>query len=121
MDEPVLGTTVLVLPLALFTDDAVLLYNVVRLLTFLLSALTAYWLAKELGAGEWAALLAGALFAFSPIRTDQVAHLSTLGTQWWPLVLLFTIRFARGAGRRGMPSSPRSSSCSPSWPAGTTG
>jgi hypothetical protein len=95
MDEPVLGTTVLVLPLALFTDDAVLLYNVVRLLTWLLSALAAYWLARELGVGEWIALLAGALFAFSPIRTDQVAHLSTLGTQWWPLVLLFTIRFAR--------------------------
>lgn len=95
MDEPVLGTTLLVLPLALFTDDAVLLYNVVRLLTFLFSALTAYWLARELGVGEWTALLAGALFAFSPIRTDQVAHLSTLGTQWWPLVLLFTIRFAR--------------------------
>jgi len=95
MDEPVLGTTLLVLPLAVFTDDAVLLYNVVRLLTFVFSALTAFWLAKELGAGEWIALLAGALFAFSPIRTDQVAHLSTLGTQWWPLVLLFTIRFAR--------------------------
>ena len=95
MDEPVLGTTLLVLPLALFTDDAVLLYNVVRLLTCLLSALTAYWLARELGVGEWIALLAGALFAFSPIRTDQVAHLSTLGTQWWPLVLLFTIRFAK--------------------------
>jgi hypothetical protein len=100
MDEPVLGTTLLVLPLALFTDDAVLLYNVVRLLTFLVSALTAFWLARELGAGEWVALVAGALFAFSPIRTDQVAHLSTLGTQWWPLVLLFTIRFAR----RGRPA-----------------
>ena len=33
MDEPVLGSTVLVLPLALFTDDAVLLYNVLRLLS----------------------------------------------------------------------------------------
>jgi hypothetical protein len=95
LDEPVLGTTVLVAPLSLFTDDAVLLYNVVRLLTFLFSALTACWLARELGAGEAVALLAGALFAFSPIRTDQVGHLSTLGTQWWPLVLLFTIRFAR--------------------------
>jgi len=95
MDEPVLGTTVLVLPLALFTDDAVLLYNVGRLLTFLFSALTAYWLAREVGASEWAAVVGGALFAFSPVRTDQVAHLSTLGTQWLPLVLLFTIRFAR--------------------------
>jgi hypothetical protein len=100
MDEPVLGTTLLVLPLALFTDDAVLLYNVVRLLTFVLSALTAFWLARELGVSERIALVAGALFAFSPIRTDQVAHLSTLGTQWWPLVLLFTIRFAkRGRAR----------------------
>jgi len=95
MDEPVFGTTLMLLPLAPFTTDAVLLYNVVRLLTFLVSALTAFWLARELGAGEGIALLAGALFAFSPIRTDQVAHLSTLGTQWWPLVLLFTIRFAR--------------------------
>ena len=96
MDEPVLGTTLLVAPLAPFTDDAVLLYNVARLLTFLASALAAYWLAVELGVGEWIALLAGALFAFSPIRTDQLAHLSTLGTQWWPLALLFAIRFARG-------------------------
>jgi len=95
MDEPVLGTTLLVLPLAVFSDDAVLLYNVARLLTWLVSALTAYWLARELGVAEWIALFAGALFAFSPIRTDQVAHLSTLGTQWWPLALLFTIRFAR--------------------------
>ena len=97
-----------------------LLYNVARLLTFLFSALTAYWLARELGVGEWVALLAGALFAFSPIRTDQVAHLSTLGTQWWPLVLLFTIRFARG-GRRGTRCWRRSSSCSPSSLAATTG
>jgi hypothetical protein len=95
MDEPILGTTLLVLPFAIFTDDAVLLYNMVRLLTFLFSALTAYWLARELGAGEWAALLGGAFFAFSPIRTDQVAHLSTLGTQWLPLVVLFAVRFAR--------------------------
>jgi hypothetical protein len=95
MDEPVFGTTLLVLPLAPFTDDAVLLHNVARLLTWLVSALAGYWLARELRVPEWIALLAGALFAFSPIRTDQVAHLSTLGTQWWPLALLFAIRFAR--------------------------
>ena len=95
MDEPVLGTTLLVAPLAPFTDDAVLLFNLARLLTFALSGLTAFWLARELGAGEAASLFAGAAFAFSPIRTDQVAHLSTLGTQWLPLVVLFAVRFAR--------------------------
>ena len=100
MDEPVLATTLLILPLAVVTDDAVLMLNVARLLTFLLSAFTAYLLARELGCAEAPALLAGAAFAFSPIRTDQVAHLSTLGTQWMPLILLFLHRFAR-SGRAG--------------------
>jgi hypothetical protein len=95
MDEPVLGTTLLVLPLSAFTDDAVFLFNLARLLTFFLSALTARSLARELRASEGAALFAGAVFAFSPIRTDQIGHLSTLGTQWLPLVLLYVHRFAR--------------------------
>jgi hypothetical protein len=95
MDEPVLGTTVLVLPLGLVTADTVVLYNVARLLTFALSALTAYLLARELGASEGPSLLAGAAFAFSPVRVDQIAHLSTLGTQWLPLVVLFAVRFFR--------------------------
>ncbi len=100
MDEPILGTTLLVLPAALFTDDAVLLFNLARLLTYLASALAAYLLARELGCGEGPSLLAGAVFAFSPIRTDQLAHLSTLGTQWLPLALLFVFRFARTARAR---------------------
>jgi hypothetical protein len=95
MDEPVLGTTLLVAPLALFTSDAVLLYNVARLLTFIVSGLTAYACARGLGSAEAPALVAGAAFAFSPIRTDQLAHLSTLGTQWLPLVVLFAFRFFR--------------------------
>jgi hypothetical protein len=100
MDEPVLGTTVLVLPLALFTGDAVLLHNVARLLTFFGAALSTWALARSLGLGEGPALAAGALFAYSPICTDQIAHLSTLGTQWLPLVLLFALRFFRtGAWR----------------------
>jgi hypothetical protein len=98
MDEPILGTTLLVLPLYVFTDDAVLVFNVARLLTFVLSALTAYLLARHLGAAELPALIAGAAFAFSPIRIDQIAHLSTLGTQYLPLVLLFLFRFF-GLGR----------------------
>jgi hypothetical protein len=95
MDESVLGTTLLALPLAVFTDDAVLLFNLVRLLTYVLSAFGAYLLARELGTGEAASLAAGALFAFSPMRGELVGHLSALGTQWLPLVLLFLHRFAR--------------------------
>lgn len=95
LDEPVLGTAVLALPLAPFTDDAVLRFNLVRLLTFVLTALTTYLLARDLGCAEAPALFAGAAFAFSTIRTDQIAHLSTLGTQWLSPVLLFAFRFFR--------------------------
>jgi len=123
MDEPVLGTTVLVLPLALFTDDAVLLYKRRPLLTFLSRRSRPAWREGACAWGRNRALPEPSperSFAFSPIRTDQVAHLSTLGTQWWPLALLFTIRSREGAGAK-TPSSPRSSSSSPSWRAATTG
>src|SRR6185295_1537513 len=99
-DEPILGTTLLTLPLRLVTGDAVFVMNVTRLLTFVLSGLAAYLLARDLGCGEGPSLLAGAAFAFSPIRTDQLAHLSTLGTQWLPLTLLFLHRLARTAAVR---------------------
>ena len=100
MDEPVFGTTLLVLPLHWIAHDAVFVFNVARLLTFVLSALAAYLLARSLGAAELPSLLAGAAFAFSPIRTDQIAHLSTLGTQYMPLVLLFLFSFFRLGRRR---------------------
>ena len=93
MDEPVLGTGLLVLPLSWLTDDAILLFNVARLLTWVLTGLFTFWLARDIGLGPPAALATGAFFAFSPIRVDQVAHLSTLGTQWIPLVYLFARRF----------------------------
>ena len=93
MDEPVLGTGLLVLPLSWLTDDAIFLFNVARLLTWILTGLFTWRLARDLGLENSVALATGAFFAFSPIRVDQVAHLSTLGTQWIPLVYLFARRF----------------------------
>ena len=93
MDEPVLGTGLLVLPLSWFTDDAILLFNVARLLTWVLTGLFTWRLGRDLGLSNPAALATGVFFAFSPIRVDQVSHLSTLGTQWIPLVYLFARRF----------------------------
>jgi hypothetical protein len=98
MDEPVLGTGLLVLPLSWFTDDAILLFNVARLLTFVLTGLFTWRLARDLDFGHATALATGAFFAFSPIRVDQVSHLSTLGTQWIPLVYLFARRFCMEPG-----------------------
>ncbi len=93
MDEPVFGTSLLVLPLSWFTDDAILLFNLARLLTWILTGVFTWRLGRDLGFSPPVALATGAFFAFSPIRVDQVAHLSTLGTQWIPLVYLFARRF----------------------------
>jgi hypothetical protein len=95
LDEPILGTTVLMLPALLVTRDAVWLLNVARLLTYVLSALAAYRLGRELALGERASLVVGAAFAFSLVRCAQFGHLSTLGTQWLPWLLLFLCRFGR--------------------------
>ena len=100
MDEPILGTGVLVLPFSFFTDDAILLLNLARLLTFVLTGLFTWRLARDIGLGNPASFAAGAFFAFSPIRVDQVAHVSTLGTQWIPLVYLFARRFCLAPSSR---------------------
>ena len=121
MDEPVLGTTVLVLPLALFTDDAVLLYNVVRLLTFLFSALTAYWLARELGrGGVGGPPRRGALRLLADPHRPGRPPLDARDAVVAARAAVHDPVRARGTGR-GTRCWRRSSSCSPSSPAATTG
>jgi hypothetical protein len=100
LDEPIVATSVLSLPLRLLTRDPILTLNVVRLLTFLLSALGARALALSLGLSPLAALAAGAVFSFSSNRVSTPAHLSVLGTQFLPLYFLFLHRWCRGGSAR---------------------
>src|SRR5436190_649404 len=62
MDEPVLGTGLLVLPISWFTDDAILLFNLDRLLTWVLTGLFTWRLARDLGFDQGASLATGAFF-----------------------------------------------------------
>ncbi len=94
MDEPIIGSSILMLPLWLLVDDAVLLLNLLRLTIFTLCGFGGYLLARQLGSSYGPAVFAGAAFAFSPMRIDQIGHLSTLGAQWLPLTLLFMHRFS---------------------------
>ncbi len=100
LDEPILGTLPLGLPLWPFTTTRCWSSASCGCSRTALTALFTWRLLRELGCGSWPALAGGALFAFSPVRTDQVAHLSTLGTQWLPLVALFLVRYARAGHRR---------------------
>ena len=100
LDEPIVGTSLLALPLRVLSSDPILLLNLVRLLTFFLTALGLRALALTLGLSPLSAFGAGALFSFSSNRVSSPAHLSVLGTQFLPLYFIFLHRWAhRGSAR----------------------
>jgi hypothetical protein len=100
LDEPIVATSVLSLPLRLVTFDPILILNLVRLLTFFLTALGMRALALSLGCSPLAAFAAGVLLSFSSNRVSSPAHLSVLGTQFLPLYLLFLHRWAKNGSAR---------------------
>ena len=100
LDEPIVGTTILSLPLRLFTDDPILILNATRLVLFFATALGTRALALSIGLGPFAAFAAGAFFSFASNRVTSPAHLSVLGTQFVPLYLLFLHRWARDGRAR---------------------
>jgi hypothetical protein len=72
-------------PLAAVFGD-VIGANLVVLITFVLSALGTYGLARRAGAGRLGAFVAGAMFAFCPPRLARLAgHYDLLGTEWVPI------------------------------------
>jgi len=67
-----------------------LAYNVVALLSFFLSGLTAYAWVLRLTGDRAASLLSGTLYAFLPFRIAHYrgGHLNILGTMWFPLFFM---------------------------------
>lgn len=70
-------------------------HNITVLLAYLLSAYTAYLLARELTGSYLAAFIAGLVFAFYPVHNAYRNHLSFLSFQWMPLCALYLIRIGR--------------------------
>lgn len=99
--EHMIGSALLALPMRLFTDDPIVVYNLLAILTFILSGWGTYRLAFHLTGNRWAAFIAGAIFAFTPFRTYQFGHLHVMNTQWVPFAVLSLIRVfeTRGAFR----------------------
>ena len=63
-------------------------YAIAFLLTFVLSAASAYALMYTLTSSRAAAFLAGCVFGFNPFRADQLAHLELLASYCLPVILL---------------------------------
>ena len=76
-------------------------YNVLLLASSALTAWFTHLLLRELGAIRTAAVIGGAVAAFSSVRVLEHGHLQVLSTQWIPLVFLCAERLRRvpSAGR----------------------
>ena len=91
-DELLIGIAIVTLPLRLFGDNPVLIYNLALLGTFVLSALAMYALARRLRCAPPAAVAAGLIYAFAPLHMAHLTHLGLLSGQYFPLIVLFLDR-----------------------------
>jgi hypothetical protein len=79
---------------------ALVVHNVIVIFTFALAFVGAFLLARELGAGAWGSVAAGAAFAYAPWKLAQAGHLQILSSGGIPLSLYFLVRgYRRGSGR----------------------
>ncbi len=79
---------------------ALVVLNVLTLFTYALAFAAAALLARELGAGRWGFLAAGAAFACAPWRLAHVRHLNVLSSGGVVLALFLLVRgYRRGSAR----------------------
>jgi hypothetical protein len=79
---------------------ALVVYNLLLVFTYAFAFLGAYLLARELGAGAWGGIAAGAAFAYAPWKLDQNGHLHVLSSGGIPLSLYLLLRGYRLGRRR---------------------
>lgn len=100
--EHLFGETLLAAPVYAATGNLILSYNLLFLSTFVLAGLGMYVLARDLTGRRDAAFVAGLLFAFTPLRVTQLAHIQMLGTGWMPLALAGYRRYVLHSGWRAL-------------------
>jgi len=93
--ESLLPQALLAAPVIAFGGSPLLAYNVVFILSFVLSGVGAYLLAEEVSGSAGGAFLAGLAFAFCAYKWVHVVHLQSLTVQWLPLALLSLRRLWR--------------------------
>jgi hypothetical protein len=79
---------------------ALVRYNLLFLFAYALCFVGAYLLARELGVGRGAAVVAGAAFAYAPFRLSMNGHLHVISSGGIPLVLFLLVRGYRRGSRR---------------------
>jgi hypothetical protein len=87
--EHLIGYLPLAWLLSAVTKSMACSVNILTILSFALAGLGMYLLVRHLSGNPWAALCAGALFAFSPFRISHINHLNILAMHWLPFLFLF--------------------------------
>jgi hypothetical protein len=85
--ENLIGSALIAAPIIWATGNPVLALNVVALLSVMLCGLGVFVLARRLGLGPAAAVVAGVIFAFSPPRFFRTSQLHLGVVQWMPFAL----------------------------------
>lgn len=91
--EHLIGSSLLAMPIILFTKNVILAYNFVFLFSFFVSALGMFLLVRHLTGYSWPAFISALIFAFCPYRFAHLAHLQLLTIQWLPFAFLYLHKF----------------------------
>ncbi|MCC7240639.1 MAG: hypothetical protein IT180_01830 [Acidobacteria bacterium] len=87
LSEHLFAQALQIAPVYALTGNIILCYNLVFLSTFVVSAIGAYLLVRDL-TGDWrAGVIAGLVYGFLPYRISQIPHVQIMSSQWMPLAL----------------------------------
>jgi len=95
--ETLLAPGIIGAPLLWLGAGPILVYNLLLMAAFVVSALGTALLVRDLTGHAGAALVSGAIFGFLPFRFDHYAHFQLLHTEWVPLALWGFHRFVATA------------------------
>jgi hypothetical protein len=100
--ETLLGLSILASPLQWLGASPVAAHNVLFLLSFPLSAFTAYLLAWSLTRRAGPSIVAGAIDSYAAFRWQHLGHLQILWSWWMPLALLGLHRWMTDRRKSGL-------------------
>ena len=91
--EHLIANIFIALPIIAITNNPVLSYNVIFILSFILSGFGMFLLVDYYLDDKYSAFLAGIVFAFCTYRFSHLGHLQLLTAQWMPFSLLYLDKF----------------------------
>ena len=94
--DHLLPEALMVAPVQWLTGNPILASNVALLLALTLSALAMFALVGEVTGSAAAGFVAGLAYAFNSFTLHELPRVHVLNVQWWPLAILFLLRFSQG-------------------------